>query len=131
MIEGAEVGQDAADAHDGQAAQRVEQAASGSRHLVAAKADAFDAGARLPQRPQQVGAVQIAARLAGAEENAHEWPPCPGGRVRLAGNEASENPKFEIRNSKTASGSGFRIFSSFNLLTHRDLPVAHGAGGEG
>src|SRR5262249_30885743 len=65
------IGQHAPDAHDRQAAQRVKEAAARRFHALAAEADAHGPRIALPQPPDQVAAVQIAAGLAGAEEHAH------------------------------------------------------------
>jgi hypothetical protein len=51
--------------------QRKQVPAAGLRHAVAAEADAFEVGAFVAQGADEIGAVDIAARFADAEEDAH------------------------------------------------------------
>src|SRR5262249_20321195 len=62
------VEEDAQEPHHRELRERVEQPAAGSLHVLAAEADELGAGVELPQCPQEVRAVQVAAGFAGAEE---------------------------------------------------------------
>ena len=65
---GVQAGDDAQKADHSQLAKRVEEMTAGRLHMIAAVTDAFHLGAQPPQGGDQVGAVQIAARLAGADK---------------------------------------------------------------
>ena len=60
--------------HDREPAQRIQQPASRRRHALAAEADALQLRVPSAQLAHEVGAVQIAARLAGADEDSHGFP---------------------------------------------------------
>jgi len=55
------------DAHDGALGKRVQQFAAGLGHLVAAEAEYLEAGPAAAQFADEVGTVEVAGRLAGAE----------------------------------------------------------------
>ena len=69
--EDGQVGDDLEEADQRVLAEGVEQPAAGLGHALAAEALAADAGQPLPQGPDQVRPVQVAARLAGADEQSH------------------------------------------------------------
>ena len=66
-----QAGEDLAEAHDRMIAQREQMLAPRRRHPVAAEADAFEGRIKPSQSVDQVGAVNVAAGLADAEEDAH------------------------------------------------------------
>jgi hypothetical protein len=63
--------QDARKPHDGELAQGIEEPTPGGGHPLAAEADALDVGAALAQGADQIGPVQVSARLTGADEKVH------------------------------------------------------------
>lgn len=69
--EGVDVGQDAGEPHDGQPAKGVQQSAPGLGHAFAAEADAFHGRIERPELPDEIAAVNVAARFAGADEDSH------------------------------------------------------------
>src|SRR5205085_778009 len=69
------IGQDTEEPHHRQAAQWVEEPAAGGLHLLTTIADTFHIGMEPAQLADQVGAVEVAARFAGTDENSH-WLPC-------------------------------------------------------
>src|SRR5262249_40624107 len=92
------VPQDAGEPHDRELTQRIEQPAAGLGHVFAAEADAFHRRVAEAQLADQVGAVQVAARLAGAEEDSHGFPAfalrrmLPGCRESKVGIYGSDRP---------------------------------------
>ena len=62
--------------HDRQVDQRIDQLRPGRAHLRSAKADKFGLGEPRAEGFDQVGAMKVAARLAGRDEESH-------GRVSL------------------------------------------------
>lgn len=71
-------GQDRQDAHECQIRQWVDQFAPGSSHPFPAKSGDGDARFTLTQAADQVGAVKVAAGLAGADEQMHGSFPAGG-----------------------------------------------------
>ena len=69
------VDEDAEQADQGHLAQRKRQPAAGRRHAFAAEAVDFQARLALPQSVDEIGAVQIAAGFARADEQSHEEHP--------------------------------------------------------
>src|SRR5437764_722568 len=55
-------------------AARTPGAGGGGAHAVAAVADEFRVGPQVPQVADQAGAVEVAARFPGANEQAHGHP---------------------------------------------------------
>src|SRR5262249_7596487 len=77
--EGRQRGQDRPKADDGQIAQGVDERAAGLRHALAAEADHLGVRPVLAQGADEVGAVQVAAGVAGAHEDAHGGHPARWG----------------------------------------------------
>lgn len=67
-----QVQQHAAKPHDGQLCEVLVQVAPRGRHSWATKTNALDARLTLGERPNQVRAVQVAARFANGEEYFHQ-----------------------------------------------------------
>jgi hypothetical protein len=65
------VGEDAEKPHDSQLTQRIQQPAAGRFHARAAEADTFQIRTALPHFPDEIRAVQVATRFAGAEKDTH------------------------------------------------------------
>src|SRR5262245_15701132 len=65
------IDKDASEPHHRQVGEAIKEARPGLGHVLAAEADALDARVKAPEFTNQVAAVNIAARLAGADENPH------------------------------------------------------------
>ena len=77
------VDEDAKNTDEGQIAQRIGQSTAGRSHALAAEAVDFQVRLALPQSVDEVGAVEIAAGFARADEQSHEEHPAVGERVRM------------------------------------------------
>src|SRR5262249_29181961 len=69
--EQSQVGVHPQEPHDGQLAERVQELGAGGPQAAAGVADEPGGGAELAQGADQVRPVQVAARLAGADEQVH------------------------------------------------------------
>ncbi len=63
--------QDRPQTHEGGLAERIQEVAAGLGHALAAETRDLDSGLPGVQRSNQIGSVQIAARLPGADEQSH------------------------------------------------------------
>ena len=78
-----EVQQDVQEPHHRQVDERIEQAGAGLLHVATAEADELGVGNELAERANQVGGVQVAARLTGGDEDSHGINRFLAGRIRF------------------------------------------------
>jgi hypothetical protein len=69
--ESTRVGQDPGEPHYGQGTEWIEEMTTSLVHALTAETDKFGIGALATQGANEIGAVKVAARLAGTEEDAH------------------------------------------------------------
>src|SRR5690606_12154739 len=113
---------DLREAHDGPAGEVVAQFHARLGHPPSAEPFAFNCGIRAPERPDQVRAVDVAGRFAGAEEDAGHgcsrmnWTTCWATCRALSPSSPATRGRFRSRTQCTnEANSSFRGSSRWTV----------------